>query len=275
MNSDFSARADPALPYQDKHDPWSSHSLINDHLKRFPPGTRVLDVGTASGTIGRLCQNAGFVLRGLEPVVEWAEMSRPFYSAFAVQSLAETDEDFLRDQQVVVLADVLEHMADARQQLIRLAGLQQPGTVFLISLPNIANLWVRLLLLFGKFDYTDRGILDRTHLRFFTMRTASELLQDAGLQIKMIQPTPVPLNLVHPFFAGSVLGRAVHRALAQMTRIFPTLLGYQFVFRAEKVSQKDYHENRHRSPGVQCRKNTVQNPERNSTGLSSQRYPGR
>jgi len=59
----------------------------------------------------------------------------------------------------------------------------RPAGAIIVSLPNIANLRVRLGLLFGRFDYTDSGILDRTHLRFFTLRSARELMREAGYRI--------------------------------------------------------------------------------------------
>ncbi len=163
--------------YQLKPDPWSSHSIIAGLLKPFPPGTRILDVGSASGTIGQLCQGRGFTLIGIEPVKEWADASLPYYHSVYPQDLAHTPDEILEGYQVVICADVLEHLPDPQVQLARLVQLQSPGTLFLISVPNIANLWVRLNLLFGKFDYSDRGILDRTHLRFFTRRTIIDLVR--------------------------------------------------------------------------------------------------
>ena len=104
----------------------------------------------------------------------------------------------------------------------------------MISVPNVANLSVRLSLLFGHFDYTDRGILDRTHLHFFTRASFYQLLDEAGLKIQRSAVTPVPLNFVHPFFEQKPLGRWIHHVLAVVTPWFPTLLGYQFVVQAVK-----------------------------------------
>lgn len=222
------------LPYQDKLDPWSSHSIIKELLQAFPHGTRVLDIGTASGTIGRMCSGHGFLLHGIEPVAEWAEVSRQYYDRILNQDLSHTDDEFLKDHQVIICADVLEHMPDPEVQLFRLVNLQAPGTTFIISLPNIANLWVRMHLLFGNFNYAERGILDKTHLRFYTRKTAVNMLTAAGLQVQQIIPTPIPLNFVNPFFQRSNPGRTLHRILAVFTRALPLLLGYQFVFWAQK-----------------------------------------
>ena len=218
--------------YEDKLDPWSSHSVIAELLSKFPAGTRILDIGTASGTIGRICQGKGFIMHGIEPMAEWANESQTYYDEIVVCDLAHTKDEYLASHHVVICADVLEHMADSEIQLTRLVRLQFPGTLFILSLPNIANIWVRINLLLGKFDYSDRGILDRTHLRFFTRLTAIKMVNSSGLQIERVIPTPIPLNLISPFFSTTI-GKLLHSALARLTRAFPTLLGYQFIMTAK------------------------------------------
>jgi len=68
--------------------------------------------------------------------------------------------------------------------------------LLLISVPNVANITVRLALLFGRFEYTERGILDRTHVRFYTSRTAREMIDRAGYEIVAEKVTVMPLELV-------------------------------------------------------------------------------
>ena len=93
---------------------------------------------------------------------------------------------------------------------------------------------IRLSLLFGRFDYIDRGILDRTHLRFFTDRSMRRLLAAAGLLMIRRTATAVPLYQVVPAaWHGRVLA-AVHAVSAALSRTFPRLLGYQFVVVAER-----------------------------------------
>ena len=218
-----------SIVYQHKPDPWSSHTLIAGWLRVLPPGSRVLDVGAAQGTLAMLLQGQGFVVRGIEPAADWADLARPYYTDFCSTPLAEVDPAFLAGHAAVVCADVLEHLPDPQVELNRLVHLQLPGTWFILSVPNVANLWVRLNLLLGRFDYSERGILDRTHLRFFTRHSFLHMIAAAGLTVERVAVTPLPLNLVHPFFANHRLGRTVHAALAFATRILPTLLGYQFV----------------------------------------------
>lgn len=233
MTSSNQASAHPALPYLDKLDPWSSHALIGAWLAELPPGTRVLDVGTASGTLGRLCAGRNLALFGLEPEPAWAELARPAYREVRVARLENAPDDYLQDYTVVVCADILEHLAEPGPALRRLVRLQGEAARFYISLPNVANLWVRLSLLAGRFDYAERGILDRTHLRFFTRRSMLALLAESGLQPERLVATPVPLPLVSPWFARPGLGQDLYGLLARLTRILPTLLGYQFVVKAK------------------------------------------
>jgi 2-polyprenyl-3-methyl-5-hydroxy-6-metoxy-1,4-benzoquinol methylase len=221
-------------PYVDKLDPWSSHAEIRRLLADSSPGARILDVGAATGTLGRLCAGAGFVLDGLEVDRDSAAIARPFYDHFFCGTLAEAPDELLRGHDVIVLADLLEHLADPAAALRRLLGLQPAGCRVLVSLPNVANLWVRLQLLLGRFDYAERGILDRTHLRFFTRRTLLALLRGAGLEVRRLAVTPIPLDQVHRLFAATRAGRLAHGALAAATRAWPTLLGYQFVALAVK-----------------------------------------
>lgn len=217
----------PAI-YEHKPEPGSSHDLLQKRLSSLPAGSRVLDVGAATGLLGRMLAGSGLHLYGIEPDPGWAEQARPFYEAVFAGGLDDAPGEFLAPYDAVVCADVLEHLPDPQRALDRLAALQQPGTRFLISVPNAAHLYVRLMLLLGRFDYAERGILDRTHLRFFTRKTARKLVAAAGLRLESIEPTPVPLGLVRPCFRKTAPGRLAQAALYRLTRLFPTLLGYQF-----------------------------------------------
>lgn len=107
-----------------------------------------------------------------------------------------------------------------------------PGGRLLVSLPNVANVTVRLALLAGRFRYAERGILDRTHLRFYTRKTGRRLLEQSGFRIDRVTPTAMPVELGAPWIGGFPF-RAIARSLAlAAARAWPTLFGYQFVFEA-------------------------------------------
>src|SRR5262245_49400337 len=98
----------------------------------------------------------------------------------------------------IVYGDVLEHLVDPLGVLMGLNRFLSPEGAVVLSIPNVAHLWVRLSLLAGRFDYGDRGILDRTHLRYFTRRSFLEMLARADLEVRELVATPAPLPLVVP-----------------------------------------------------------------------------
>ena len=105
----------------------------------------------------------------------------------------------------------------------------RPNGRVIVSVPNFAHLWVRLNLLVGRFQYAGRGILDRTHLRFFTLDSFKYFLQEAGLETEEIVATPVPLLLVvSPRWQGVWL-RVLHGLNAALARSWKNMFGYQFV----------------------------------------------
>ncbi|MHB0987030.1 MAG: class I SAM-dependent methyltransferase [Bellilinea sp.] len=226
--------------YMEKEDPWSSHTIINNWLAGLPSGTRVLDVGTSHGIVGRRFHQSGFYIKGIEVIPEFAELARPFYNEHLCAAFDDVPDEFIAFQDVIVLGDVLEHNPNPARILNRLIRLQKPETHIIISVPNVANLWVRINLLFGKFDYSENGILDQSHLRFFTKHTFIQLLFNSGLKIVELKFTPIPLNRVRPFFSKNRVGRFGHMLLARLTRLLPNLLAYQFVART-KLGQEGLH----------------------------------
>jgi 2-polyprenyl-3-methyl-5-hydroxy-6-metoxy-1,4-benzoquinol methylase len=220
-------------PYLVKPSRWSSHSRIVARLNVLPAHNKVLDVGTATGILARMCQNKPLRFFGVESNATWAQIAAPFYEKIWVQSIEDMDEEFLKGYNAIILADVLEHLSEPEDVLQKLVNLQPAESVFIISVPNIANLWVRLNLFFGYFDYTERGILDRAHLRFFTRKTLLAMVKNVGLEIVSIQVTPIPLELISIIFTNAP-GKAFHAALAWLTYLLPTLLGYQFILEAKK-----------------------------------------
>lgn len=133
----------------------------------------------------------------------------------------------------VLLMDVLEHLKHPERLLLQCQDVVKPDGALLISVPNIANITVRLLLLLGKFNYTERGILDRTHLKFFTRKTARRILEETGYSIVEEQTTVMPLELVLGLKPGNMFMTILNRTLRSLTNLFPGLFGYQIMFLAK------------------------------------------
>jgi 2-polyprenyl-3-methyl-5-hydroxy-6-metoxy-1,4-benzoquinol methylase len=137
----------------------------------------------------------------------------------------------------IVYGDVLEHLIDPRRVLVELDRALGPEGFVVISVPNIAHLYIRLLLLLGRFDYIDRGILDDSHLRFFTARSLRALIADAGLTIERFTATPAPLYQVLPVSWHRPWVAATHAVNAVIARNLPRLLGYQLIVLARPKGQ--------------------------------------
>ena len=224
----------PTSPYTMKDEPWSSHRFIVEWLLALKTGLIGLDVGAASGTIGEMCRSSGLILDGIEPHADWAALASPFYRTLYTRPVESIPDEKLRNYDFLVFGDVLEHLIDPQAVLTHLSELQSERCIFIISVPNIANLWIRINLMLGRFEYQERGILDRTHLRFFTWHSFQEMLQSAGLDVQEVRTTPIPLPQLHSFFRVNGIGRVAYKALYSLTSFFPRLLGYQFVVKATR-----------------------------------------
>jgi 2-polyprenyl-3-methyl-5-hydroxy-6-metoxy-1,4-benzoquinol methylase len=219
----------PGSPYQFKNvDRYSSHSVILSLLQS--PGNRsVLDVGAAHGYLAAVLRQRGYRVTGIEGNPDLAREAAAFCDDVVVADLDGPLPEFNEQFDVILYGDVLEHLKSPKDVLVSLNQNLKPEGIIIVSLPNIANVYLRLHLLMGKFDYQDRGILDRTHLRFFTRKTFQEFLNEAGLEVLSMTASPVPLPLIVPKrFHGKILG-ALHAFNAWIARKWATMFGYQFI----------------------------------------------
>jgi 2-polyprenyl-3-methyl-5-hydroxy-6-metoxy-1,4-benzoquinol methylase len=218
--------------YQFKHFKYSSHYWILKCLVDAGRPLRILDVGTADGYLGAILKEQGHHLVGVEYDRVLAEKARLHYSFLHRADIETFDFPYHHEFDVVIFADVLEHLIDPEKVLRRALPTLRPNGQVIISVPNVANVVVRLALLFGHFDYTDRGILDRTHLRFFTLASLRRLVDDCAFQIVRLFPTPIPVQIVLPFTdcrSLSLLHELHYLAVASLK----SLLAYQFVICAQ------------------------------------------
>jgi len=215
-------------PYRLKDDPYSSHSLILSRLGAGR-GRRALDVGAADGFLAAELTSRDWKVTALErDPAQAAHAAARCEQAIAVD--LEREAPALAGlYDAAIYGDVIEHLSDPLRVMRELGRHLAPGAVVIVSVPNVAHLSVRLSLLFGRFEYRDRGILDRTHLRFFTRRTFVDFLGRAGLAVRELMVTPAPLPLVVPArFHGPWLD-ALHCFSAGTARAWPRGLAYQFV----------------------------------------------
>lgn len=192
-------------------------------------GRSLLDVGCADGEISSRLSSRGWDVLGVEPNPEDAVVA----ATRGIEVFRGTVEEALpainREFDAVLLADVLEHCVDPWEQLRLVRQVCKPGAEVVISLPNVAHLSMRAQLLAGRFRYTEKGLLDRTHLRFFTRSSAVDLVEQAGLKIQEMTSTPAPVELVFPSLQRSSLGQAALALNAYLAGRRPTVFAYQFV----------------------------------------------
>lgn len=225
--------SDPQEKYLWKEIPGSSHDLLRKRILAMRPGLRLLDLGAAGGHLGRAVKDRCAFLAGVEPDLHLLPAARDGYDEWRACG-AEDAGSWDRPFDVIVCADVLEHFARPEILLAKIRTWLRPGGTLLVSLPNVANISVRGALLFGHFRYAERGILDRTHLSFFTRSSARQLLEEAGFQVENADPTAMPYELAIPALASPPWSAPV-RSFARLTaRAMPTLFGYQFVIEARK-----------------------------------------
>jgi 2-polyprenyl-3-methyl-5-hydroxy-6-metoxy-1,4-benzoquinol methylase len=212
----------------------SSHRILIDFLHRHArEGGTLLDLGAAGGELGEAVREHFSRTIGFEFNADCvADLCKRFDQAVIAD--LERVKSLPSNVDAIVLADVLEHLTNPARalELVRNA-LRDDGRVF-ISVPNIANITVRLGLLFGIFEYRDRGILDHTHLRFYTKRTIRREVENAGFRIIAMGGSSVPIRLIVGRYTPEPLLRLGEKLLVWLTRAWRGLFAYQIILVAEK-----------------------------------------
>ena len=214
----------------------SSHRILIDLIRRFaPPGGTLLDLGAAGGELGAAVRGQFTRTIGFEYDVDRIAQLKEHFDAAVITDL-ETVRRLPANVPAIVLADVIEHLRDSTSLLSCVREALSPDGLLFLSVPNIANITVRLGLLFGVFEYRDRGILDYTHLRFFTMRTIRRELESAGFRILAVRGSSVPIRLIIGDFTPEPLLRIAERMLTGITRVWRGLFAYQIIIVAERAA---------------------------------------
>lgn len=181
---------------------------------------RVLDVGCSSGYLAAPLAARRNTVVGVELDAAAARAAQAFCERVLLGDVETMDLQLEPGSfDVVLLGDVIEHLREPVDTLRRLRRFLRPGGRLVLSTPNVANWAIRLSLLAGRWRYTDRGILDRTHTHLFTRATLREAIEGAGYVVDRIDfSAPAP--------GGSDRLDAAVRAVAALR---PTLFAYQWV----------------------------------------------
>tara|TARA_B100000315_G_C14560149_1_gene580098 strand:- start:530 stop:1330 length:801 start_codon:yes stop_codon:yes gene_type:complete len=162
---------------------------LNRISEIIPDNAKVLDIGAGNGLLAYVLKenHNGLTIDGVEPDPHAAKLAvknyRHFYTGVAedfIDIISKEDYDF------IVLADVIEHVNDPLAFLKSICSRVDKKTRIILSIPNIAFGAVRISLLNGEFNYVDSGIIERTHIRFFTLKTIETLVSELHMSIEKL-----------------------------------------------------------------------------------------
>lgn len=205
------------LPREDlSFNPWP-HSPHVKIINLIEGGKVCLDVGCASGYIARELKKKKCSTYGIEiDPISVCEAQKYCVEVLNVdvEKLEGLPFNWPNKFDVIIFSDILEHLIRPDLVLYRLRRYVKPDGYVIASIPNIARIEIRLKLTFGFFEYRNSGILSKSHLRFFTLKSAKKLFKIAGYQVERVDYT----------------------GLGSMIRLLPALFAFQFIMVARPIT---------------------------------------
>lgn len=200
--------------------PFPSPAVINLAQKCLSPTSIVLDVGCHTGLTGKTLKKlSGGQVWGIDISEKAIKKAKKVLDKTILTDINSPDLDLPKNFfDLIIMSNILEHLPNPSAILIKFKKFLKKRGLFLIAVPNIAFWSIRLGLLVGKFEYQDFGVLDKGHLRFFTLSSSRKLVQEAGLEIKEETTNYVGWR-------------------AKIAQLWPTLLASQFVILCKKNSR--------------------------------------
>jgi O-antigen biosynthesis protein len=193
----------------------------NEYLPAFIPTDKtVLDVGCSCGQLGRvLIKQKNCAVFGVDISSRAVAQAQQVLHRAEVMDVERDALPFI-DQlfEVIIFCDILEHLLNPEQVLIRFQRYLTADGIMVVSIPNVANISIRLRLLLGHWDYTTSGILDEGHLHFYTQKTMRSLFEHSGLAIVS-------------------QGSAPRFCSKRISAMWPTMLANQFLFVLEPAAR--------------------------------------
>jgi 2-polyprenyl-3-methyl-5-hydroxy-6-metoxy-1,4-benzoquinol methylase len=220
------------VPARDEYDfkegEGTSHTVLLEMLSDAPP-RRILDLGCSGGQLAERLRKLGHHVTGVDGLE--LDGIRDRVDEFVLGNLedgipAAVGSGF----DIVIAADVIEHVTHPSRLLRQMAEVVTGDGEILISVPNFGHWYPRLRVASGMFDYDRRGILDETHLRFFSRRSLLRSVRASGMEVLDMRYTGLPFDVLSR--GKSLPSRIARRVDRFLLMLRPTLFGYQFVLRA-------------------------------------------
>ena len=201
----------------------SKYSNINIEIfNKIPSNSLVLDVGCGSGSLGKkLISEKHCKVYGIDishKAIDYAKRNIDVAKQVNIEyEMPIFDKKF----DVIIFGDILEHLQWPDLILERYKKFLKREGIIILSLPNVANIRIRFNLLLGKWDYTETGILDNTHLRFYTKKTIEEMISRNNFKILSYSFTP---GFSFLFFRNN---KKIQKLLGNL---YPKLFALQFIY---------------------------------------------
>jgi glycosyltransferase involved in cell wall biosynthesis len=220
------APADPASLYPAKTGYTSSHTMA---LARVRDGSKVLDLGCGPGYIASLLRRRHCRVTGVDIVVPLEDSADEFRFHNLNQGAPHVPAN---GYDTVLLLDVVDQLdrPDLFLEQLRHALALSPSTEVILSVANVGFIVTRLMLMFGQFNYSKRGILDLGHTRLFTFGSLRRTLEQAGFEILESEGVPAPIPMA---LGNNAVTRAMLRMNRLLIRLSRGLFAYQVFMRAK------------------------------------------
>jgi O-antigen biosynthesis protein len=196
-------------------------------VEKIPENSKVLDVGCATGFMGEyLIREKKCLVYGVDKRVAEANIAKKILTGAIIADVEQGSSvkrmlDLAKGEKfdVILATSIIEHLKDPSGFLKNCKKLLKQNGIVVASTPNIAHWTMRLSLLKGNFDYTEYGILDNTHLHFFTVKTFRQLFEDNNFTVKELLIDPV--------------GGGYPRISRILAKLFPKMFAYQILIIAQ------------------------------------------
>jgi len=237
MHTDYIAPEDRDFKYDMgtvNKDPYEVHQRILNSVK---DGSSTLDIGCSTGYLSyelkkKNCETIGIEMDQKAVEVASKVMDKVHHGLFDDETIANLEG---KKFDYVIMADVLEHIFDTKKTLTDLKKVMSSGSELLVCVPNIVHIRSRLNILKGNFEYTNVGLMDEDHVRFFTVNSLSKIFRANGYEVVSVTGIPgvwsyenylirklIKIGILKPFFN-------------KMAVWFPSLFGFQLLFRAKLI----------------------------------------